>query len=387
MVYQVLFIVFVLFFLYDLFRRKESVGVAAVMGLVLFLLVAFRASSVGPDTQNYIQLYYTGVYGEDFREMEGFFLAWNSFWRNLYFNGQMYLVVCAIASVGLILFCMWKSSQQRVWTYVLFLVAFSWYFYLSGIRQSLAMGCFTMGVYLLNRNIDILSFGRAEHKDARAPFSVAFKAEMKRLFHKENLGAAIFLIVAPFFHMTALFALAMLVLVLLVQGNRTFYIVAISVSFIVALTAVFKSAEQLIDNAFSLLSGDSYISTRYAGYLDDEYIYDTSLYLVLKSCLPVNFIALLALFFRNRRYRLNERLFFWMVIIQNLFFYFSYMFRMNMYLYPFACIAIANLLSPVLIKKKIGVYHIIMAIYVILCAYVSYTNLTAQPEFIYNFCF
>ena len=393
MVYRLLFVSFVLLFLYDLVKRKESVRLAAVMGLALFLLVALRSSTVGPDTENYITLYHTGIYGSDYRVMEPLFLAWNSLWKNIYFSGQMYLVMCALASVGLSLWAIWKSSRQRVWSYALFLVAFSWYFYLSGIRQGMAMGCFTMGVYLLNKNIDIISFTARDNdrlpsgKKKKGWFKRVLRRELGKLFKKENIGALVFLVLSPFFHLSALFAIAVLLFVLVFNGNRTFYMVAIGVSFLIVVSGVFKSAEQLFDRAFMVVAGDNSMAERYEGYLDVEYKYDIGLYLVVKSLLPVNFIAMMSLYFRNRRYRMPERLFFWMVIIYNLFFYFSYTFRLVMFLYPMACIAVSNLLAPVMMKKKLGVYHIIIAIFVILCAYVSYTNLVAQPEFDYSFCF
>lgn len=392
MFYTVLFTIFLVLFLYDLIQRKEHAEVAFVMGLSLFVLVAFRSSSVGPDTFNYISLFYTGVYGNDFREMESVFLLWNSFWRGLYFNGQMYLIVCAIASVGSVIYVIWKSSRQRVWSYTLFLVSFAWYFYLSGIRQGLAMGCFTMGVYLLNKNIDLLSFSLPNNSSTSNKqisgvkrFFMKLANAFRPLFSLKNLTAFLFIFMAPLFHTTALYAIAILFVSLAFGGNRVFYILAILLTFVLAVTGIFKSAEQLLDRAFSLFTGDMSIASRYETYLDDEYSYGTGLYLVLKDCLPINCVALLALYLRNRQYRLKERLFFWLVITHNLFFYFSYMFRMNMFLYPFACIAIANLISPVLKKKQFGLLHVAFALYVVLSAYVEWRNLTAMPEFNYEF--
>ena len=385
MIYPILYVSFVLLFLYDLIKKKESSRTAAVMGMILFLLVALRSTSTGPDTFDYITLYRTGIYGNDYRIMEGLYLLWNSLWSSLYFSDQMFLAVTALASVGMVILVIWKSSRQRVWSYALFLVCFSWYFYLSGMRQGLAMGCFTMGVYLLNKNIDFISL--KPDKEAKEGKSKAIRRELGKIFNKGNIGALALLFLAPLFHTTALYAIGVLLLVLVFRGNRTFYMIAISVSFIIVLTGVFKSAEQLVDRAFMLAGGGSDISDRYASYLNDDYIYDEGIYLILKSNLPLNFIALMALFFRKRDFRMKERLYFWMVIMNNLFFYFFYMFRMNMYLCPFACIAVADLLYPVLRKKNLGVVHIIMAIFVLLSAYVSYKNLVAQPAFDYSFCF
>lgn len=391
MIYAALFISFLFFVLFDLIKQTESRRNAMLMGAILFLLVALRASAVGPDTSSYIQLFNTGIYGNDLRDMEALFLGWSSLWKSVGIGEQAYLIICAIVSIGSVVYVIWKTSAQRVWSYALFVFVFSWYFYLSGIRQSIAMGCFSMGVYLLNKNLDFTSLAddrfTAQMTGVKRWIALLSR-EFRRFFNRNNLAALFFIALAPMFHTSALFAVLVLFIVLLDKGRgRYFYIIAISVSFLITVSGVFRSAEQILENGFNMLSGDMDISGRYEGYLDDEYTYDTSLYLILKSCLPINFIALLALLFRKRRFRMFERFFFWLVILNNLFFYFSYMFRLSMYVYPFASIAIANLLYPVARNKNMVVCRIGIAVFLILSAYVSYVNLVAQPQFDYTFFF
>lgn len=372
MVYSLLFFLFLLAFLNKFASEKENKQIAAIMAFVLFALVALRSDRVGPDTWGYVQVFLnpnSNIYGN--REFEGFFVGWMEFWRNFNLSGQLYKIVCAIASIGLVLVVMWKSSKQRIWTYTLFLVLFSWSFYLSGIRQALAMGSFTFGTYLLSRNLSDLSV-----------------STMKYLFKRENLIAVLFLVLSPMFHTTAIFADVMLVVALFSPKNKkSFYIAAIILSFFVCVTAVFKNAEQLLQDAFDVVSSEIDAASRYSGYTDQDYTYNTDFYIVLKEALPINFIAIFSLLLCKRDYDIYERLFFWLVIMSDLFFYFPYMFRMKMYFYPMGCIAVTNMIWPALYKKKFDVNHAVMIAFVILLTYVSYVNLSKQDTFKYEFFF
>lgn len=372
MVYPLLFISFLLAFLHNFARVKEKKQIAVIMAFVLFALVALRSDSVGPDTWGYVEIFLNPasiIYGN--REFEGFFVEWMGFWRKLGLSGQIYKIVCAIASIGFVLIAMWKSSRQRVWTYTLFLVLFSWSFYLSGIRQALAMGSFTFGTFLLSRNLSELTFGA-----------------LKYLFKRENLIAVLFLVLSPMFHTTAIFADVMLIVALFSpKDKKSFYMAAILISFFVCVTAVFKNAEQLLQDAFDVVSSEIDAASRYSGYTDQDYTYNTDFYVILKEALPINFIAIFSLLLCKRDYDIYERLFFWLVIMSNLFFYFPYMFRMKMYFYPMGCIAVTNMIWPVLYKKKFDVNHAVMIVFVILLTYVSFINLTKQNSFKYEFFF
>ena len=370
MVYSILFFSFVLLFVHSLSSGKENKTTAWIMGSILFLLVALRSESVGPDTWSYVQHFLSPSYqGADKREAEALFQLWQSFWRGFNLNGRLYLIVCAIFSIGLVLLSMWKMSKNRVWSYTLFLVAFSWYFYLTGIRQSLAIGCFAIGTYLLSRNVDNLTLG-----------------SYKALFRKENILAFLFLLLSPQFHTTALIGDLMLIIALFSPRNRRqFYLWAVIISFVICLSAVFRNAEQIFQNAFNVVSNEFEIAERYEGYMDEEYLYNTSFYLILKGALPLNFIAIFSLLVSRREYDLHERLFFSFVIMRNIFFYFTYMFRLEMYFYPAACIAVANLLWPSLRGKKFSLQHFLFMIFIVLVAYVNYINLMKQPSYSYHF--
>lgn len=336
----------------------------------MFLLVALRDSSVGEDTIEYLSEFLIQRQN-DTRDIEGLFLAWNGFWRTLGISGQMYLFVCAVASVGLVMTTIWKSTKHRVMAYALFMIIFGWYTNLSLMRQAIAIGCFTVGTYLLCQNMSFLSFDN-----------------IRKGFQRESILGIFFLIITPLFHTTAIYAILMLFVALLSYNlGHKFYVWAILISFLICVTALFKDAEQLLNTAVGFLGKDIGMVARYEGYADADYLYDSSLYVVLKNTLPLNFLAIFTLIHCKRKYDINERLFFWLVITSNLFYYFSYMFRMNRYFYPAACIAVTNMLWPALQAKQSGKRKIIFIIYILLETYINSVYLNELDAFEYHFCF
>ena len=208
------------------------------------------------------------------------------------------------------------------------------------------------------------------------------------MLKKENVLALSFLLSAPLFHTSALFAdLVLMVALISPRRRRSFYLWAIIISFVICLTSVFKQAEQLLQSTVLYLDDDIEIMSRYENYSQDSFKYDSGFYLVLKSALPLNFMALLVLYMCKRDYDIFERLYFWLVIVANLFFYFSYMFRLQMYFYPMACIAIANMLWPTLQKRRFDMVQIIVILFIVLISYTSYVNLVKDDGFVYHFFF
>ena len=137
--YKYLFILFIGICIYFIIRRTDSKPVATMMALVLFALVAFRAITVGPDTKGYL-LYYFYHISEDTREIEPFFRIWNEYLLSIGVGAQMYLIINAVFSIGLILLTFVKKSPNAVLSVTLLLACFEWSFFLTGLRQSLAMG-------------------------------------------------------------------------------------------------------------------------------------------------------------------------------------------------------------------------------------------------------
>jgi len=248
---------------------------------------------------------------------------------------------------------------------------------LSGIRQGIAIGCFAYGTYLLGKNVDLLSL-----------------KTLSQLFRRGNLKAVFFLVMAPLFHTTALFALVMLVVALFLRGGKWLYVSAIAVSFVICVSGVFEQMGQILETAFFLVSDQVEMASRYGTYVTEERMFvESTVYEVIKGTLPMNGLALLSAMLCNRKYTIQDRLFFWMVIVFNLFYYFSYMFRLIMYLYPAASVAAANMIHPSLreIKEPIkrSIVSLVLIVFVLLSSYVAYVSINIFNDglFQYRFCF
>ena len=369
--YKYLFIIFVVVCVFFLARRKDSKSVSALMAIVLFVLVGWRGTTVGPDTKDYLLFYNFGLYGDDTREFELLFKAWNEYLLSLGLSDRMFLIVCAVFSIGLVLYVLWRDSSFKVLTITLMLVAFEWSFYLTGIRQALAMGFFTLGVYFFKDFYLLRSF-----KD----FSVSMQLR--------TLISIILLLIASLMHTTALFGVAMLIFVFFFRAEYKFYLIAISVSFVIAILGIFSSAESIMSSLFNLVEEQVMSADRYSGYLESEEAFENvTLYLLVKDLLPLNGISIMCILYnRDKRYTVYEHLYFWLVILANLFHSFYYMFRMRMYLFPMAAIAVATLMFPALQEKRIRVAIpvIVLMLYVILMGVVTYVNLTAQSAYDYT---
>ena len=369
MFYRYLFIIFVAVCVFFLAIRKDSKLTSALMAIVLFVLVGWRGAEVGPDTKNYLLFYRFGLYGEDTRDFEALFKAWNEYLYSLGLSDRMF--ICAVFSIGLVLYVLWKDSSFKVLTITLLLVAFEWSFYLTGLRQALAMGFFTLGVYFFKDFYLLQSF-----KD------ISVKVLLRTIF------SLVLLLVSALMHTTALFGIGVLLLVFFYRADFKFYTIAISISFAIAILGIFSNADSVMTSMFDLLEEWLLSADRYSGYLETKDAFESStLYLLVKDLLPLNGISLMCLLYnRNKRYTVYEHLYFWLVILANLFHSFYYMFRMRMYLFPMAAIAVATLMFPVLQEKRIRVAIpvIVLILYVVLMAIVTFVNLTAQSAYDYT---
>ena len=370
--YKYLYILFVVFFLAELLFRRKVKWLHHVMAALLLLLVMLRASSVGPDTEDYIHFYLFGFLEDDNRAMETGFVQLNHLVHALGAGPQVYLAICALLSVGFVIYSIEKKSTDRVISLALFLFCFGWYFFLTGIRQALAIGFFSMGVLLLDDLFEVQSL-----------------RDLKVLLKGRTLLGILCVLISPTMHNTAILAIVVLLVVLIFRFSRNFFLILIPATFVIAIVGAFGRADIVLDSAFDMVENQVETASRYAGYLtsDDAFMSNLSLYLILKNLLPVNLIAVGGILCAGRRrFTPYEHFFFWMVVLSNLFYFFSYMFRMRMFFYPMACIAIPSLFAGALGKQKAG-YKLLLVVYVLVSAYMSYVNLIELPDFEYSFFF
>ena len=370
--YSYLFTVIVAICVVALVLRRDSKLVSALMAVALFLVVALRGPDVGPDTKKYLFFFRFGSYGTDTRDFEPLFEYFNQYLLSLGLSDRMFLIICAVLSIGIVLYTIWKASSFKILSVALLLACFQWSFYLTGIRQGIAMGFFALGVYLMQDFYQLRSF-----RDFK------IEAQIKTVL------AAVLMMISVFFHTTALFAVLIFIVVFFFRADSKFYLIAIAISFVVAIYGAFTSIGEVMESMFDIVEGRMSMADRYEGYLNTKDSFsEIPLYLMLKDLLPFNVIAVACLIYnRDKKYTVYEHLYFWLVIAANLLHSFSYMFRMRQYLYPMAAVAVATLMFPILKRRKLStiIPVTLLIAYVILSAIVTYVILIAMDEYNYTF--
>lgn len=124
--------------------------------LVLFFLMAFKSENIGSDTPNYIEFFYRLKYTNNMIDsnsrFEKGYQVYNKMLGLLSDNHQILFIVTAIICIGLISFCISKISIN--WMYSLFLlIGFRfYYFFMTGIRQSIALALVFLSYIFLIKN-------------------------------------------------------------------------------------------------------------------------------------------------------------------------------------------------------------------------------------------
>ncbi len=138
-----LYICLMLFFILASCNRGQSKIKLWIGGLILFVLMGFKNSSVGNDTPNYIELFnrlkrMSSVIDPTSRFEKGY-QVYNKLLGHFFDNYQVLFIITAAICIGCMLYGISKNSKN--WMYSLFLlIGFRfYYFFLSGLRQGIAV--------------------------------------------------------------------------------------------------------------------------------------------------------------------------------------------------------------------------------------------------------
>ena len=145
---------FTLSFFIGIFNtKKESKAGTLLLMFLLFFYAAFRDFSVGGDTLNYVNYFLNPQmgYGEDKREFELFFQYWNIILAKIIPNGHFFIFINAFVNFWSLYYIIKKESLLKIPCLLLILSGILWVFYLSGIRQSLAISFFVLSFYFLTK--------------------------------------------------------------------------------------------------------------------------------------------------------------------------------------------------------------------------------------------
>lgn len=153
-----LYIFLMIFFVFASCKNSNSRVKLIIGSGILFVLMGFKDSSIGNDTLNYIELFdrlknMPSLIDSKSRFEVGYQL-YNKFISLFFDNYQILFVVTAAICIGCVVYGIKKNSKN--WMYSLFLlIGFRfYYFFLSGLRQSIAVSIiFVAYVFLKKKKI------------------------------------------------------------------------------------------------------------------------------------------------------------------------------------------------------------------------------------------
>lgn len=333
--------------------RKENKYAAYLLMFLIAFITCFRDKTVGIDTINYVSYFlkpYLG-YGNDTREFEYLFQEWCKFIKRIWPNGNFFIFITSLAALLPVYYTINKSSPNKIVGISLFVVtAWVYYFYL--LRQCLAIGLFCIGVYAL--------------------------------YKKQYLMTIIFFILATFFHTTVLLCIVMLLAIYFVNIKKKTAIILIIISFVIALSGTFK-IDEILFYGFSLFTGVEFID-RYQGY-SNQMMEFTSLYLVLKSILPLSLLCSILVYNLKDETLLKNlfvKIFIVYIIASNLMLYSLYTFRILLYFKAINGIGLSILLTHQNTKRNWKLYILILtALSWITITYIANTDHLANYKFFF----
>ena len=124
---------------------------------VLFALMALKSENVGNDTHNYVEFFYRLKYIDDYiDQFSRFEIGYQLYVKvigMLFDNVQFLFIITAIICIGAITYMIKKLSLNWLYSLFLFIGLRFYYFFLSGLRQSIAVSivCVSFMFYLENK--------------------------------------------------------------------------------------------------------------------------------------------------------------------------------------------------------------------------------------------
>lgn len=335
------------------YLKKRNKYAAYLLMFLIACMTCFRDKSVGVDTGLYVNYFlkpYLG-YGNDTREFEYLFQAWCDFIKRIWANGNFFIFTTSLGALIPVYYTINKSSTNRIVTLSIFVVTV-WVYYLYLMRQSLAIGLFCVGVYTL--------------------------------YKKQYLKTILFFTLATFFHTTVLLCIVILLAIYFINIKKRTAIILIAISFFIALSGLFK-IDEILFYGFSQFTGIEFID-RYQGYSDATMEF-ASLYLVIKSILPLSLLCIVLLHHLKDDSLLKNlfvKTLLAYIIANNLMLYSQYTFRILLYIQVLNGIGLSILLTNQNNKKGWQLYlFVLLALSWITIMNISNTDHLANYKFFF----
>lgn len=293
----IILVVILSFFSFRYWKTKQR-KLFHICSCIVFCFVAFRAPVVGADTWSYVK-YFTGkqyYYSlTDNRELETLFLAYNKTIHIFTNDSTIYLFLNALISLAPLYYLIRKYSYNGALSLLLFILLNYYAIYFIALRQILA-----------------LSFNL---------WSIIFILEKRKNY---LLWFITFSIISYFFHSSSIIVILGYLLAYITPINKkNIYIIGILVSFTIGL---FLSKDTYLQ-IFGYLTNNA-LMNRLSGYSD---IYETD---VANSFFGYAKITIISLFIfltisKEQLNHLLTKIYFFSIIIYNLFYFFPIMYRAN----------------------------------------------------------
>lgn len=293
--------------------------------LFLLLLLGLRSKYVGTDTITYINMFTQGKFDV---EIEYGFKQWVLFLKYLNDSEAFFIFITSCLQLIPLFHFLRKNSQRISFSLLILLGSNIFFFYLSGLRQAVALTFFLFTV--------------------------------KALIDKRYLEFMFFSIIAGLFHSTAFMFILVCPVLNLIRFNKSVVSILIIISGIIAWFEIFNIEAILNGLGLHELFVGQGVLDRYKGY--SEYTVDLNITRTISSKIRTIIIPTLVAYFVNiaihkySNYSLYEKLYLSGVIISNILITFPLGFRIGLYGIFFQIIVFPNLIYKV--SNNLNLYRL-----------------------------
>ena len=137
----IIVLIFLLFIIFKKYQKEHSIGLCIIYFFILTFISGCRASTVGTDTQAYLNLFLINndyLYGYANQEILfkylckiiGYFTA----------DPQWLLIVCAAITTFGVIFFSYHNSKNIALSIFLYIALYFYFFSMNGVRQFVAIG-------------------------------------------------------------------------------------------------------------------------------------------------------------------------------------------------------------------------------------------------------
>lgn len=303
-----LFLFICLLFVVHLSHRHDLPKLHVISFALLLIVSSFRADTVGTDTSTYIEMFRTQVFDVDievgFKILVKFINLYTS-------NYTVFLSTVAIFQFVILYLFIKLTSKDVAFSLFLFMSLGYFFFYLSGMRQSIAISLFLMALHFYNLN--------------------------------HYVKALVLVGIAGLFHTTVLVFIPLVVLINYTKVGKKAVYVAVVLSLIFGRSGLFDFQNLLnVFDIYDKFQGEGVLD-RYKGYGDfKEELVLSNLGFIRTAILP-SMLFLFTYYHTKAKNNFYIKLYFTGIIFANLMISFPIGFRFAMYLSVLQVIVVPNL--------------------------------------------